>query len=145
MTEEDLINVLARILSERLRDAPAPPSNSLRKVVNRAIRGVRKLLWKMPDQPAVVPGPWQWKIVARIRTLPEHMQEPLRLHYVFREAEESICLSIKTTPRELRRFLREATDYILMRRELMPEIPWFQFHHRLPVNETDREQRLRSR
>jgi hypothetical protein len=121
MPEEDLTNILARILSERLRDAPAQPSNGLRKAVDQAIRGVRKLLGKKPDPPAVVPLPWRWELVARIRTLPEHMQEPLLRHYVFREAEESICLSMKTTPGEFRRFLREATDYILMRRERMPE------------------------
>jgi hypothetical protein len=121
MNEEDIANALGRILSERLRDTPAPHSDGPREVVNQAIRGVRKFLGKRPDPPAVVPAPRQWEFVARIRTLPEHMQEPLRRYYVFREAEESICLSIKTTRREFRRFLREATDYILMRRERMPE------------------------
>jgi hypothetical protein len=121
MPEEDLANLLGRILAERLRDAPASHLSGLREVASQAIRGVRELLGKKPDPPAVVPVPWQWEIVARIRTLPEHMQEPLRRYYVFREAEESICLSIKTTPGEFRRFLREATDYILLRRERMPE------------------------
>jgi hypothetical protein len=109
MPEEDLANALGRVLSERLRDAPAPQSHGPREVVNRAIRGVRKLLGERPDAPAVAPAPWQWELVARIRTLPEHMQAPLRRYYVSREAEESICLSIKTTQGEFRRFLREAT------------------------------------
>jgi hypothetical protein len=121
MPEEDIVNALGRILSERLRDAPASHSNGLREVASQAICGVRKLLGKRPDQLAVVPAPGQWEIVARIRTLPEHMQEPLRRYYVFREAEESICLSIKTPPGEFRRFLREATDYILTRRERLPD------------------------
>jgi hypothetical protein len=119
--DEESIVALARILAERLRGAPGPPSDDWRQVVNQAIRGVRKFLSKSPDPPTAVPAPWQWEIVARIRALPERMQEPLRRYYVFREAEESICISIKTTPGEFRRFLREATDYILMRRERMPE------------------------
>jgi hypothetical protein len=121
MPEEDFANALGRILSERSQDAPDPHSHGPREVVKRAVRSVRKLLGKRPDAPAVVPAPWQWEIVARIRTLPDHMQEPLRRYYVFREADESICLSIKATPEEFRRFLREATDYILMRRERLPE------------------------
>ena len=120
MDEED-IAALSRILAERLWDAPDPHSNSWKEVVNQAIRTVRKFLGKKPDPPAALPAPWRWELVARIRTLPEHMQESLRRYYVFGEAEESICLSMKTTPGEFRRFLREATDYILMRRERMPE------------------------
>ena len=120
MDERD-IAALGRILAERLWDAPDPHSNGWQEVVNRAIRGVRKLLGKKPDPPAALPAPWRWELVARIRTLPDHMQEPLRRHYILREAEESICLSLKTTPGEFRRFLREATYYILLRRERMPE------------------------
>lgn len=119
--DEENIAALARILAERLWDAPDPPSNAWKGAVNKTIRSVRKFLGKRPDPPTAVPAPWQWELVARIRTLPEHMQEPLRRYYVFREAEESICLSMKTTPREFRRFLREVTDYIHMRRERMPE------------------------
>ncbi|MGA3236031.1 MAG: hypothetical protein ABSG03_07010 [Bryobacteraceae bacterium] len=118
MDEEDIV-ALARMLVKRLSDSPDPHSNGWQEVVNQAIRGVRKFLGKRPDPPTAVP--WQWLLVARIRTLPEHIQEPLRRYYVFREAEESICLSLRTRPEEFRRFLREATDYILLRRERLPE------------------------
>jgi hypothetical protein len=118
MDEEDIV-ALARMLAKRLSDSSDPHSNGWQEVVNQAIRGVRQFLGKRPDPPTAVP--WQWLLVARIRTLPEHMQEPLKRYYVLQEAEESICLSIKTPPEEFRRFLREATDYILMRRERMPE------------------------
>jgi hypothetical protein len=118
MDEEDIV-ALARMLVKRLSDAPDPHSHGWQEVVSQAIRGVRKFLVKRSDPPIAVP--WQWLLVARIRTLPEHMQEPLKRYYVYREAEESICLSIKTPPEEFRRFLREATDYILMRRERLPE------------------------
>jgi hypothetical protein len=114
MDEEDIV-ALARILVKRLSDSPDPHSNGWQEVVNQAIRGVRKFLGERPDPLR------QWLLVARIRTLPEHMQEPLKRYYVLQEADESICLSIKTPPEEFRRFLREATDYILRRRERMPE------------------------
>jgi hypothetical protein len=114
MDEEDIV-ALARILVKRLSDSPDPHSNGWQEVVNQAIRGVRKFLGERPDPQR------QWLLVARIRTLPEHMQEPLKRYYVLQEADESICLSIKTPPEEFRRFLREATDYILRRRERMPE------------------------
>jgi hypothetical protein len=118
MDEEDIV-ALAQMLVKRLSDSPDPHSNGWQEVVNRVIRGVRKVLGKRPGPLAAVP--WQWLLVARIRTLPEHMQEPLKRYYVFQEAEESISLSINTSPEEFRRFLREATDYILMRRERLPE------------------------
>jgi hypothetical protein len=50
---------LARILAERLWDAPDPPSNGWQEVVNQAIRGVRKFLGKRPDSPTAVPAQWQ--------------------------------------------------------------------------------------
>ena len=114
MDEEDIV-ALARILVKRLSDSPDPHSNGWQEVVNQAIRGVRKFLGERTDPLR------QWLLVARIRTVPEHMQEPLKRYYVLQEADESICLSIKTPPEEFRRFLREATDYILRRRERMPE------------------------
>jgi hypothetical protein len=119
MNEEDIV-ALARMLAKRLSDSSDPHSNGWQEVVNQAIRAVRQFLGKRPDPPTAVP--WQWLLVARIRTLPEHMQEPLKRYYVFQEAEESICLSIKTPPEEFRQFLREATDYILMRQERIPEL-----------------------
>jgi hypothetical protein len=101
MDEEDIV-ALARMLVKRLSDSSDPHSNDWQEVVNQAIRGVRKFLAKRPDPPTAVP--WQWLLVARIRTLPEHMQEPLKRYYVFQEAEESICLSIKTPPKSFAGF-----------------------------------------
>lgn len=120
MNERSRADDLDRILSERLRDAPVKYPNGLREALRVAMRWIRKRLGGEPD---VLPtAPWQWEIIARIRSLPPHLQEPLRRYFVFQEAEESICFSIETTPRAFRRFLRDATEYILMRQERMPEL-----------------------
>jgi hypothetical protein len=120
MNEKELADELDRILSERLREAPDKSPNGPWEAPRLAVRWIRQHLGGKPD---VRPNtPWQWQIIARIRSLPAHMQDPLRRYFVFREAEESICSSMNIAPVEFRRFLREATDYILMRRERMPEL-----------------------
>lgn len=119
MNEEENANAIDRILSERLREVPVNP-NRLREGIHRAIRGIRK---RFGGKPEPAPNaPWQWEIIARIRSLPPHIQDPLRRYFVFRESEKSICASIGTTPGEFRRFLRDAAGYILMRQERPPEL-----------------------
>jgi hypothetical protein len=120
MNEKQLADELDRILSERLREVPDKSPNGPWEACRLAVRWIRQRLGGKPD---VRPNtPWQWQIIVRIRSLPEHMQDPLRRYFVFREAEESICSSMNIAPVGFRRFLREATDYILMRRERMPEL-----------------------
>jgi hypothetical protein len=120
MTEEDLASALDRILSERLQEGPATHPNGPREVIDWAIRGIRRRVGVKPDaHPNTL---CEWEIIARIRSLPARMQEPLRRYFVFQEAEESICRSIHTTTAAFHRFLREAADYILIRRERMPEL-----------------------
>jgi hypothetical protein len=119
MNEKNLADELDRILSERLREVPANP-NGPREALRAAVRWIRTRLGGKPGAPPN--PPWQWEIIARIRSLPERMQDALRRYFVFREAEESICSSLDIAPVEFRRFLREAADYILMRRERMPEL-----------------------
>jgi hypothetical protein len=120
LNERNRADDLDRILSERLRELPAKYPNGPREALRLAMRWIRKRLGGKPD--ALPTAPWQWEIIARIRSLPPHLQDPLRRYFVFREAEESICLSIDATPREFRRFLRDATEYILMRQERIPEL-----------------------
>lgn len=120
MNERSRTDDLDRILSERLREAAAKYPNGPREALGLALRWIRKRLGGKPD---VLPtAPWQWEIIARIRSLPPHLQDALRRYFVFREAEESICFSIDATPRQFRRFLRDATEYILLRRARMPEL-----------------------
>jgi hypothetical protein len=119
MKDENLANTLDRILAERLREFPGNRRKRLRDVIQRALRSLPRFGAKpsaLPDSSA------QAEIIARIRSLPEHVQEPLRRYFVFREAEESICSSIRTTPSEFRRFLRDAANYILLRQDQAPEL-----------------------
>jgi hypothetical protein len=124
MKEENLANTLDRILAERLREFPANRRKRLRDGIHWAVRSLPRFAAKasaLPDSSA------QAEIIARIRSLPAHVQEPLRRYFVFREAEESICSSIRTTPGEFRRFLRDAANYILMRHDRAPQMqekPW---------------------
>jgi hypothetical protein len=100
MNERNRADDLDRILSERLKEVPATYPNRPWGALHRAMRSIRTRLGGKPD---VLPtAPWQWEIIARIRSLPPHLQEPLRRYFVFREAEASICFSIDTTPREFR-------------------------------------------
>jgi hypothetical protein len=120
MNEQYLAHTMDRILAERLREVPAQYPKSLREAIHWPIRWIRD---RPGAQPVVHPdSSCQDEIIARIRSLPAHMQEPLRRYFVFREAQESICFSIDTTAGEFRRFLRDAADYILMRHERMPEL-----------------------
>jgi hypothetical protein len=119
MKEENLANTLDRILAERLREYPANRRMRLRDVIHWAVGSLPRFAAKpsaLPDSSA------QAEIIARIRSLPEHVQEPLRRYFVFREAEKSICSSIRTTPSEFRRFLRDAANYILLRQDRAPEL-----------------------
>ena len=111
VNQEELERALDRLLAERLRDTPATASSIVLGALRTAIRGIRK----GPKAPR------QKDIIARIRSLPADVQETLRRHYIFLEAEESICASMKVTPAEYRRLRRDACDYILMRRETKPE------------------------
>jgi hypothetical protein len=120
MNEENLANRMDGILAERLREVPAKNPGSLREAVHWAIRWIRD---RPGEKRGVRPNfSCQEETIARIRSLPAHVQEPLRRYFVFREAKESICASIGATPSEFRRFLRDSADYILMQEERMPEL-----------------------
>src|SRR5580704_8215013 len=115
MKEENLANTLDRILAERLREFPARRPKRLWDAIHWAIRSIRNGVSAKPGWHADSSA--QAEIIARIRSLPAHIKEPLRRYFVFREAEESICFSIRTTPDEFHRFLQDAADYILGRQE----------------------------
>lgn len=120
MHEENLANTLDRILAERLREFPAKHPKSVREAFYRALG------WFRPGPHAKAEAPpdsaAQAETIARIRSLPSHAQVALRRYFVFREAEEGICSSIDVSPRQFRRFLRDAADYILLRQERMPQL-----------------------
>jgi len=118
MNEENLADILDGILAVRLREVPRLYPSGPLNAFGRMIHGIRAHLVGKPDEQPSAPG--RPEVIARIRSLPEHMQNPLRRYFVFREAEESICVSINVTPGEFRRFVQDAADYILMRSERMP-------------------------
>jgi hypothetical protein len=120
MNEKKLASEMDRILVERLREIPAPYSSGPLRSLHRTLYGIRKLFRSKPE--ASPNTPWQWEIIGRFRSLPSHVQDPIRRYFVFQEAEESICHSLNMTPRQFRRFLRDAAGYILMRHERMPRL-----------------------
>jgi hypothetical protein len=119
MNQKDLASALERLLSERLGDVPVTESNGPLGAVRKAIHRLRKELAGKPGVDAQIAR--QHQRIARIRSLPSHVQELLRRYYVFLEAEESICSSTGMAPDEFRRLRREASDYILSRREQKPD------------------------
>jgi hypothetical protein len=114
MCPDDLINALEKVLVERLCDSsatrPEGPLGAVRTAMHKMRRAVQRGPRVSPVQP---PYP---DVVNRLRSLPEHVRELLRRHYVFLEAEESICLSMNLTSKQFRKLRREAVDYVLMRR-----------------------------
>jgi hypothetical protein len=119
MNQKDLASALERLLSERLEEAPVTESGGPLGAVRKAIHRLRHCL---AGKPAVdVQIERQELRIARIRSLPPHVQELLRRYYVFLEAEENICSSTGLPPDDFRRIRREASDYILSRREQKPD------------------------
>ena len=124
MYEENLANTLDRILAGRIREFGDRRPKSPREVIRWLIRWIRNLtgMHRIGAGPVYPNSPIQSQTIARIHSLPAHAQDALRRYFVFQEAEESICLSIGATPRRFRRFLLDATGYILMRQERMPHL-----------------------
>jgi len=118
MNQKDLAGALERLLSERLEDAPVTESSGPWGAVRKALQRLRRCLAGKPGAQAQVAR--QDERITRIRSLPPHVQELLRRYYVFLEAEQSICSSMGIPPDEFRRLRREASDYILNRREHKP-------------------------
>jgi hypothetical protein len=117
--EEDLAIAVERILSERLLEVQVTSWSGLLGAVRKATHKIRK---GPGGKPAVRPNvPRQEDSLARMRSLPEDVQDLLRRYYVFLEAEQSICASMNMSPAKFRRLRRETSDYILKRRERKPE------------------------
>lgn len=119
MNQKDLASALERLLSERLGDVPATEPGSPLGVVRKAIQRLRKALQGKPGVHVQIAR--QEQRIARIRSMPPQVQELLRRYYVFLEAEESICFSMGMSHEDFCRLRREASDYILSRRERMPD------------------------
>jgi len=134
MHEENLANTLDRILAERLREFPVTHPKILRGALYRVTGWFRRRSPSNADLQPDLPSPAE--TIARIRSLPTHGQVALRRYFVFREAEESICLSIDMSPGKFRRFLRDAADYILMRQDRMPQL-----EQKQPSNRGSRDRR----
>lgn len=119
MNQEDLVIAVERLLSERLLEVQVPSWSGLLGVVRKAVHKIRK---GPGGKPYVHPSvPRQEDSLARMRSLPEDVQDLLRRYYVFLEAEQSICASMNMSPAKFRRLRRETSDYILKRRERKPE------------------------
>jgi hypothetical protein len=119
MNQEDLVIAVERLLSERLLEVQVTSWSGLLGAARRAIHKIRK---GPGDKPDVHPNvPRQEDSLARMRSLPEDVQDLLRRYYVFLEAEQSICASMNMSPAKFRRLRRETSDYILKRRERKPE------------------------
>ena len=119
MNQKDLASALEQLLSERLADTPITDSSGPLGAVRKAIHRLCKCLDGKPGVHAEIAR--QAQRIARIRSLPPHVQELLRRYYVFLEAEENICFSMGMPPDDFRRLRREASDYILNRRERKPD------------------------
>jgi hypothetical protein len=114
MCPNDLINVLEKVLAERLCDCSSARTDGPLEAVRTAMHKMRLAVQRGPRiSPSPPPYP---EAVNRVRALPEQVRELLRRHYVFLEAEESICWSMNMTSRQFRKLRREAVDYVLMRR-----------------------------
>jgi hypothetical protein len=114
MFPNDLIHALEKALLERLRDSSEARPEGPLHAVRSAMHKVRMAVQPGPRTSAATST--DSEAVQRIRSLPEPVRELLRRHYVFLEAEESICGSANMTPKQFRKLRREAVDYVLMRR-----------------------------
>jgi hypothetical protein len=119
MNQEDLIIAVERLLSERLLEVQVTSWSGLFGAVRKTIHKIRKGLGGKPDLHPNMPS--QADLLARMRSLPEGVQDLLRRYYVFLEAEKSICASMNMRPAMFRRLRREASDYVLKRRERKPD------------------------
>ena len=119
MNQEELIIAVERLLSERLLEVKVTSRSGLLGAVRKAIHKIRKGPGDKPDVHPNLPG--KEDLLVRMRSLPAAVQDSLRRYYVFLEAEQSICASTNMSPAKFRRLRREASDYILQRRERKPE------------------------
>jgi hypothetical protein len=119
MNQKDLASALERLLSERLGETPVTEPGDPLGPFRKAMHRIRKGLTRQPGVSAQIARHEQR--ITRIRALPPHVQELLRRYYVFLEAEENICFSMGLPAEEFRRLRREASDYILSRRDRKPE------------------------
>jgi hypothetical protein len=97
MCPKDLSNALEKVLVERLCDSsgalPDGPIEAMRMAMH-------KIRMAIQSGPRVYPGsPPYPEVVSRVRLLDERVRELLRRHYVFLEAEASICGSMNMTRR----------------------------------------------
>jgi hypothetical protein len=114
MCPNDLINALEKVLVERLCDSsaarPGGPAGAVRTAMH-------KMRMAVQPGPRISPDPSRHpEVLNRLRSLPEQVREILRRHYVFLEAEESICVSMNIASKQFRKLKRDAVDYVLMRR-----------------------------
>jgi hypothetical protein len=115
MCPKDLIDALEKVLVERLCDSSDATAGGPLEALRTAMHKMRRAI---QPGPRVSSGSLAYtEVVSRVRSLPESAREILRRHYVFLEAEESICGSMNMTSKEFRKLRREAVDYVLMRRE----------------------------
>ena len=114
MNQENFANELDRLLSERLRERPSEFSSAALGRVRRLTYWILKVWGRKPDADASAPR--DVDLIARIHTLPAHVQEALRRYYVFGEAEESIGFSMNMSPEEFHRVRLDVRDYVLGRR-----------------------------
>jgi hypothetical protein len=114
MNQDNFVNELDRLLSERLRETPDELSSAALGRVRRLTCWILKGWGRKPDADASAAR--DVDLIARIHTLPAHVQEALRRFYVFGEAEESIGFSMNMSPEEFHRVRLDVRDYILGRR-----------------------------
>lgn len=118
MSPSDLIDALEKVLVERLWESAAARTGPL-GAVRTAIDKMGMAVQRGPRMSTAAPR--YPEAVNRLRSLPEQVRELLRRHYVFLEAEESICLSMNMTSKQFRDLKRQAADYVLMRRRFRRE------------------------
>jgi hypothetical protein len=113
MCPNDLIDALEKVLVERLCESPATRPYGPLEAVRAAMHKMGIAVQRGPRS-SPIPPPYP-EAVRRVRSLPEPVRELLRRHFVFLEAEESICWSMNMTSKQVRRLRREAVDYVLIR------------------------------
>jgi hypothetical protein len=104
MCPKDLQNALEKALVERLCEIPDGPFTALRTAIRRR--------WFQGERPSTANSSQYSDVASRVDSLPEPVRALLLRHYVFLEAEESICFSMNVTLKQLRRMKREAVDYV---------------------------------
>ncbi|HLK65136.1 MAG TPA: hypothetical protein VKU19_16955 [Bryobacteraceae bacterium] len=98
---------MEKALVDRLCELPEGPGGLFRN----AIRSIEEAIRGRHPSPAAAER--YAEIAIRVASLSEPMKMLLRRHYVFRETEESICLSINLTLKQFRQLKREALDHVL--------------------------------